>query len=193
MCLPGLAFTAASAFKSLVGGLCPIRNPLSAEGQIVAAIRRIIRAVNPRFHHLVEECGLVGPQLTVLREAGRPRKTLVSALDRLAKRGLIERRRGASDRRTVNISVTLASHKIFNDAPSRLPDGFRRRPAKLRKREPAITRATRQHIAEKMDVEALDAIPVSAAGPLDGGGGTFDVQAGGHGNVAGRAVEIQTA
>ena len=43
--------------------------PLSMENQIVAAIRRIMRAVDLHSRRLAEEHGLTGPQLATLQAA----------------------------------------------------------------------------------------------------------------------------
>lgn len=154
----------------------------STETQIVAAIRRIIRAVDLHSRRLVDEHGLTGPQLAVLREAAALGRTSVSALarrvhlsqptvtgivDRLERRGLAERCRDSEDRRSVNVNVTVAGHKVLNRAPSLLQDRFRRELAKLREWERTLTLASLQRIAEMMEAETLDASPVLVAGPVD--------------------------
>lgn len=154
----------------------------SAENKIVAAIRRIMRAVDLHSRQLVDEHGLTGPQLAVLREAGRLGATSVSALaravhlsqptvtgilDRLAKHGYINRVRSESDRRSVMIEVTLAGQKLLNRAPSLLQDRFRRELVKLSDWERSMILATLQRIAAMMEAETLEASPVLVAGRLD--------------------------
>ena len=46
-----------------------METPLSMENQIVAAIRRIMRAVDLHSRRLAEEHGLTGPQLATLQAA----------------------------------------------------------------------------------------------------------------------------
>ena len=155
---------------------------LSAEDQIVAAIRRIIRAVDLHSRHLVEEHGLTGPQLATLRQAARLGKTSVSALartiylsqptvtgivGRLERRQLVERSRDGADRRTVNVTVTVEGHRVLNQAPSLLQDRFCRELAKLHEWEQTMTLATLQRIAEMMEAESLEASPVLVTGPVD--------------------------
>ncbi len=155
---------------------------LSSEDQIVAALRRIIRAVDLHSRRLVEDYGLTGPQLAVLREAARQGQTSISALARavhlsqptvtgilvrLERGELVERRRDVSDRRAVNVTVTSTGHKLLNRAPSLLQDRFRNELAKLREWELTLTLAALQRIAEMMEAETLDASPVLVAGPLD--------------------------
>ena len=156
---------------------------MSPENQIVAALRRIIRAVDLHSRRLVEECGMTGPQLVVLREAAQLGRTSVSALarsvhlsqptvtgilDRLERRGFVERCRDAADRRTVNVSVTVEGQKTLDRAPSLLQDRFRRELAKLREWELTMTLASLQRIAEMMEAETLEASPLLVAGPVDG-------------------------
>lgn len=157
---------------------------LSAEDQIVAAIRRIIRAVDLHSRRLVDTCGLTGPQLAVLREAMRGRLPSVSALargvhlsqptvtgivDRLERRGLVERNRDAADRRAVNIRVTAEGRKTLDAAPSLLQDRFLTELSKLRDWELSMTLASLQRIAEMMEAESLEASPLLIAGPVDAG------------------------
>ena len=166
---------------------------LSSEDQIVAAIRRIIRAVDLHSRRLVDEHGLTGPQLAVLREAERLGHTSVSALaravhlsqptvtgilDRLGRRGVVDRCRDPTDRRSVNVTVTTEGQQILNRAPSLLQDRFRRELAKLREWELTMTLASLQRIAEMMEAETLEASPVLVAGPVDAAAGAPDSAAG---------------
>jgi len=155
---------------------------LSTEDQIVAAIRRIIRAVDLHSRHLVDEYGLTGPQLATLREVARLGKASIGAvaraahvsqptvtgiLDRLERRGLVERSRDGADRRTVNVTATAAGDEILARAPSLLQDRFHRELGRLQEWERTMTLATLQRIAEMMEVQSLEASPVLAPGPLD--------------------------
>jgi len=157
-------------------------NSLGSEDQIVAAIRRIIRAVDLHSRRLVEACGLTGPQLAVLGAAARLGRTSISALarsvhlsqptvtgilDRLERRGFVKRCRDGADRRTVNATVTADGHAIMERAPSLLQDRFRCELAKLQDWELTMTLASLQRIAEMMEAETLDASPVLVAGPVD--------------------------
>jgi len=157
-------------------------NTLSSEDQIVAAIRRIIRAVDLHSRRLVEAHGLTGPQLAVLGAAARLGKTSISALartvhlsqptvtgilDRLERRDLVKRCRDEADRRTVNATVTSEGRAMLERAPSLLQDRFRRELVKLREWELTMTLATLQRIAEMMEAESLEASPVLVAGPID--------------------------
>ncbi|MBK8268035.1 MAG: winged helix-turn-helix transcriptional regulator [Planctomycetes bacterium] len=130
----------------------------------------------------MEEFGLTGPQLAVLGAAARMGRISVSALarmvhlsqptvtgilDRLVRRGLMERVREERDRRNVIVIVTLQGHDVLVKAPSLLQDRFRRELAKLREWELTMTLGTLQRIAEMMEADGLEASPILVAGPID--------------------------
>ena len=157
-------------------------NPLGTDDQIVAAIRRIIRAVDLHSRRLAEEYGLTGPQLAVLREAERlghasisslarlvhlSQPTVTGIVNRLEKRGLLQRCRDESDRRTVNASVTPAGREMLDREPPLLQDRFSRELAKLQEWERTTTLASLQRIAAMMDADTLEASPVLVPGPMD--------------------------
>jgi len=155
---------------------------MTIEDRIVAAIRRIIRAVDLHSRRLVEEHGLTGPQLAVLREVERfgtvslsvlaravhlSQPTVTGIVDRLERRGFVARTRDSRDRRAVNLAVTPAGGDLLHRAPSLLQDRFRRELAKLRDWEQNQTLATLQRIAEMMEAESIDASPMLIAGSVD--------------------------
>ncbi len=154
---------------------------LSIENQIVAAIRRIIQAVELNSRRLVEEIGLTGPQLAVLREAARSRPmpvgalarsvhlsqpTVTGVLNRLEKRGLIQRIRRSDDRRAVNVSITEAGRKLSESAPSLLQDNFLRKLGQLESWEQTMILSILQRIAGMMDAEKIDASPLLLTGSV---------------------------
>ena len=158
---------------------------LSMENQIVAAIRRIMRAVDLHSRHLAEEHGLTGPQLATLQAASRlgdasstgalaravhlSGPTVTGILDRLAKRGLVERARSGNDRRSVTITITPQGEEVMAAAPSLLQDRFRAQLARVEEWEQTMILAMLQRIAAMMDAESLDASPVLVPGPVDAG------------------------
>jgi DNA-binding MarR family transcriptional regulator len=155
------------------------------ETEIVAALRRIVRAIDLRSRELVETSGLTGPQLLVLREASRLSGAPISALaraislsqptvsgiiDRLEKRGLVRRARGTGDRRTVFVTVTTEGGRALRSAPSMLQDRFRSELARLEEWEQTQLLATLQRVASMMGAEEIDAAPMLAPGPIDATG-----------------------
>jgi DNA-binding MarR family transcriptional regulator len=155
------------------------------EEPILTALRRIIRAIDLRSRRLVEESGLTGPQLMVLRAAARlsgspigaiarevhlSQPTVTGILDRLERQGLIRRERGEPDRRIVLVTVTPEGGRVLRAAPSLLEDGFRTQLARLESWEQTQILATLQRLASMMGAEGLDASPVLATGPIDPAG-----------------------
>ena len=156
--------------------------PLSMENQIVAAIRRIMRAVDLHSRRLAEEHGLTGPQLATLQAAASLGEsstgvlaravhlsgpTVTGILDRLTKRGLVDRTRNGQDRRSVTIRLTSDGEEVLAAAPSLLQDRFRQELVSLEEWEQTTILATLQRIAAMMDAESLDASPLLVPGPLD--------------------------
>jgi DNA-binding MarR family transcriptional regulator len=153
------------------------------EDEIVVALRRIVRAIDMRSRRLVDEIGLTGPQLLVLREiAFRPgsslnalarsvnlsQSTVSGVIDRLERQGLVKRDRGTVDRRTVLVTVTPEGGRILRDAPPLLQDYFRQELTRLQDWEQTQILATLQRIASMMDAESIDAAPVLTTGPISG-------------------------
>jgi len=150
------------------------QTPLDLEDLIVAAIRRLIRAVDLHSRRLVDDYGLTGPQLATLQEAAKMGPVAASAvaravhlsgatmtgiLTRLEKRGFVQRSRGESDRRTVNVTITDVGREVLSRAPSLLQDRFRQELSSLEKWEQMMMLANLQRIASMMDAETLDAAP----------------------------------
>lgn len=157
-------------------------NNLTVEDEIVAALRRIIRAVDLHSRHLVHAVGLTWPQLATLRAAERmgdcsigalaravrlSQPTLTGIVQRLERAGYLQRSPHEQDGRSVYIQITPSGRALLDRAPSLLQDRFHAELAKLRDWERFQTLASLQRIAEMMDAESLDASPILVAGPVD--------------------------
>jgi DNA-binding MarR family transcriptional regulator len=151
------------------------------EEHIVAALRRIVRAIDLQSRRMVEAFGLTGPQLVVLREVARLSGTSIGALarsvslsqptvsgilERLEKRGLVRRERSEQDRRSVFVSVTPEGGRILRDAPSLLQDRFQRELGRLEEWERTQMLSILQRVAGMMDAEKLDAAPMLETGSI---------------------------
>ncbi len=154
---------------------------LSHEDQIVAAIRKIIRAVDLHSRQLVGGHGLTGPQLVVLKEVARSgpvapssvarnvhlsQATVTGILQRLERRELIGRAPSPSDRRSVLITTTEAGNVLLRDSPSLLQERFRSALSKLQPWEQLQMLSTLQRVASLMDAEQLDASPHLTTGDI---------------------------
>lgn len=154
---------------------------LSIEDEIVASIRRIMRAVDLHSRRLLEEHGLTGPQLATLHETARlgpvapgalaralhlSQATVSGILDRLEKRGMIERSRNDRDRRSFIVTVTAAGESALQATPSLLQDRFRSELTRLDEWERTMILAMLQRIATMMDAETISASPVLVTGAV---------------------------
>ncbi|MBK8974793.1 MAG: MarR family transcriptional regulator [Planctomycetes bacterium] len=146
----------------------------SLDDRIVAALRRIVRAVDLHSRRLVELHGLTGPQVALLRALDRlgplaagalarevqlSQPTVTGIVSRLVQRGLVERARSAADRRSVVVEITAAGRVALARAPSLLQDRFRARLAGLESWEQTMLLAALQRVAAMMDASELGASP----------------------------------
>ncbi len=152
---------------------------LSPDDRVIAALRRIVRAIDLHSHHLVERFSVTGPQLVALQELARlgqvpvgvlarnvhvSHPTMTGILDRLEKRGLVRRTRDTEDRRRMTVTATGEGLRLLDAAPSPLQDRFRAEFSKLEEWEQTHMLATLQRIAAMMDAEELEASPVLTTG-----------------------------
>lgn len=118
---------------------------------MLKSIRRIVRAIDVRSKAVAKAVGLTIPQIVVLqavRDLGEvttgqlsayadlSAATVITILDNLEAKGLVERYRSLSDRRIVHTRLTAAGRRTLERAPSLLPDelvmAFRRLPREER-------------------------------------------------------------
>lgn len=147
---------------------------LSADEQIIASLRRIIRAVDLHSRKLMEHSGMTGPQLAALQEIHRrgavsagdvaraihlSQGTVTGILGRLESRGYITRSRSETDRRATVIRMTPAGKAVLAQAPSLLQDSFLRRLESLAEWERTQILATLQRVAHLMEAQEIDAAP----------------------------------
>lgn len=149
---------------------------------ILKALRRIIRVIDLHSKKLVQKYGLTGPQMHVLKELIRLRElpvsvlanniclshaTVTSMLDRLEKKGYVERIRSDKDKRIINVKATILAEKIFESGPNLLQDEFIQNLAKLHDWEQTLILSSLQRIAHLMDAKTIDAAPILAVGDIN--------------------------
>ncbi|QEG39204.1 HTH-type transcriptional repressor NicR [Roseimaritima ulvae] len=159
----------------------PAPRPLSHEDQIVAAIRKIIRAVDLHSRSLVSAYGLTGPQLAVLQELQRlgtasPKQlaaavhlsqaTVTGILKRLEARDLVNRQPSSADRRSVQIAISEHGSEVLASSPSLMQDRFRDSLSSLQSWERTQILATLQRVAALMDADGIDAAPHLTPGEI---------------------------
>jgi DNA-binding MarR family transcriptional regulator len=151
-----------------------MNQPLSADQQIVASLRKIMRAVDLHSRRLFESIGMTGPQLATLqaiqrlgptpanaiaREVHLSQATVTGILSRLEARQLITRQRNDADRRAMVITVSAEGQRLLDQAPSLLQDRFRNELARLEEWERLQILSTLTRVASLMGAENLDAAP----------------------------------
>lgn len=153
----------------------PETNREPPAGEILVAIRRVIRAVDLHSKHLAQSHQLTGPQALVLRElaaAGElapsdlarrislSQATVTDIVKRLERRGLVTRTQDDGDRRRVLIRLTRSGHQLQDRSPPLLQDTFSSRFAALEQWEQHMLLAAVQRIAALMDAQTLEAEPL---------------------------------
>lgn len=149
--------------------------------EVLVALRRVIRAIDLHSRKLVQTHGLTGPQALILKEVVHRRDatvgqiaqqvslsqaTVTDILNRLERRGLIQRERSHDDRRRVHIRPSDAAIQITEQAPPLLQERFSARFAELQDWEQSLLLASLQRIASMMDAEGLDAAPILSSGAV---------------------------
>jgi DNA-binding MarR family transcriptional regulator len=150
--------------------------------EVLAALRRIIRAIDLHSRELVQRYGLTGPQLVVLKEllSRSPRSvselakavnlsqaTVTGILDRLEKKSMIERLRSEVDRRKVFVSPTSSAEEALSGAPPLLQEHFTSAFDKLPDWQQHQILSSLQRIVALMEAGDVVAGPILTTGPLD--------------------------
>lgn len=151
---------------------------------VLAALRRIIRASDIHSKQIARESGLTTPQIVILRaienlgevttralsrEVSLSQATVTLILDRLSERGFVERYRSSRDRRVVHSRLTRQGRKAIADAPRLLQEDFLTRFQKLSAKRQKEIVAVLEEISDMMGATVLDAAPIidSASGLAD--------------------------
>jgi DNA-binding MarR family transcriptional regulator len=157
--------------------------------EVLVALRRIIRATDLHSKHLAKTTGLTAPQIILLktiRDQGEmtigglagtinlSQATVTTIIDRLEKRGLVERARSSTDKRKVYALLTDAGHEVLKSAPMPLQYQFARQFGDLHEWEQMMIIASLQRVAHMMDAQHIDASPVLDVGLLDRLGTSMD-------------------
>lgn len=150
--------------------------------QVLAALRRIIRAIDLHSRALVRRYGLTGPQLVVLKElvgtspqsvsalaaeVNLSQATVTGILDRLERKDMVTRQRDSNDRRKVLVSPTSAARDALAGAPPLLQEHFTAAFAAMANWEQTQILSSLQRIVALMEAENVEAGPILTTGPLD--------------------------
>jgi DNA-binding MarR family transcriptional regulator len=150
--------------------------------QVMAAMRRIIRAIDLHSRSLVQRFGLTGPQLIVLKElvetsamsvgqladaVNLSQATVTGILDRLERKGMVSRNRSTEDKRKVLVSPTVAAEKVLEGAPPLLQEHFTEAFRELPEWEQTQVLSSLQRIVALMEAGDVEAGPILTTGPVD--------------------------
>lgn len=152
------------------------------ETQVLSAVRRLIRATDLDSRQLARQTNLSTSQLLVLEllaessaqtvgtiaeHVGLAQGTVTSMIDRLEERGLVERRRSATDRRQVNVMLTKDGSELQRLAPTALQTRFLANFSRLQDWEKTAILSSLLRVADLMEAKDLDAWPVLDVGIID--------------------------
>ena len=150
--------------------------------EVLVALRRVIRATDLHSKHLAKTTGLTAPQILLLQtirdkgevtigelasEMSLSQATVTTIIDRLEKRGLVFRERSKEDKRKVHAYLTDQATDVLKEAPIPLQDHFARQFGDLQEWEQTMIISSLQRVAQMMDAEHIDALPVLDVGILD--------------------------
>jgi DNA-binding MarR family transcriptional regulator len=149
--------------------------------EMLVSLRKINQAISLHSKNLNRRFGLTGPQLVILNEIARhesitvtqlarsislSQATVTDILNRLGKKGLVERSRDTIDRRRVMIRITEKCNEILSQAPPALQDTFMDRYTRLPDWEQLMILSALKRIVDLMSAEKIDAAPFLATDAL---------------------------
>jgi DNA-binding MarR family transcriptional regulator len=155
----------------------------SCERRVLAALRRIVQAIDLHSRQLMSQCEVTAPQLVCLHMLAiegpltsrslaakvhvNP-STLVGILDRLESKRLVVRRRDSEDRRSVFVELTKQGSAFVAKAPSPLQSALVDRLRKLSRKDQERLAESLEEVVGLMRAETLDEVPVLAASRFAG-------------------------
>lgn len=149
--------------------------------EMLISLRKINQAISLHSKNLNRRFGLTGPQLVILNEIARheaitvtqlarsislSQATVTDILNRLGKKGLVERTRDTIDRRRVLVRITPQCNDILSQAPPALQDTFVDQYTNLPEWEQLMILSALKRIVDLMSAEKIDAAPFLATDVL---------------------------
>jgi DNA-binding MarR family transcriptional regulator len=148
---------------------------------MLVSLRKINQAISLHSKDLNRRFGLTGPQLVILNEIARhesitvtqlarsislSQATVTDILNRLGKKGLVERTRDTIDRRRVLVRITPQCNDILSQAPPALQDTFMDQYTDLPEWEQLMILSALKRIVDLMSAQKIDAAPFLATDVL---------------------------
>lgn len=152
------------------------------EEKILLNVRRIMRAIDMYSSHLARQFGLTSPQLICLKKLAEEveinpgalaksvhlsHATVTGIINRLEKKGLVERTRSIEDGRSFLISITDSGRSMVESSPSMIHEQFTHELSKLADWEKTTILSSLQRITSMLSVESLEVLPVLTTGPVE--------------------------
>ncbi|MGD8835165.1 MAG: MarR family winged helix-turn-helix transcriptional regulator [Desulfobacteraceae bacterium] len=149
--------------------------------EMLVSLRKINQAISLHSKDLNRRFGLTGPQLVILNEIARhesitvtqlarsislSQATVTDILNRLGKKGLVERTRDTIDRRRVLVRITPQCNDILSQAPPALQDTFMDQYTDLPEWEQLMILSALKRIVDLMSAQKIDAAPFLATDVL---------------------------
>jgi DNA-binding MarR family transcriptional regulator len=163
---------------------CNAIESISAEQRchdMLVSLRKITQAITLHSRDLSRRYGLTGPQLIILSEIANhqtlsvtelaryislSQATVTDILNRLEKRGLIERARDSADRRRVLIRITDQCRQILSQTPPPLQETFVERYSGLSEWEQLMILSAFKRVVDLMSAGKIDAAPFLSTDPF---------------------------
>ena len=148
----------------------------------LVSLRQITRAIDLHSRNLQKQSGLTTSQLLVLeaiqklddptpkaiaKEIVLSQATVTSIVDRLQKRGLVQRQKSTTDKRSVQIKLSSEGEEKLKESPEILQSEFLQKYRKLESWERQMLIASLSRIAAMMNAEELDAAPILTHGEIN--------------------------
>ncbi len=155
---------------------------INYEESILLSVRRIMRAIDMHSSYLARQYGLTSPQLICLKKLSGEKQltpgglakevhlshaTVTGIINRLEKKGLVQRERSTADGRSYLIRLTESGFSMIKSSPSMLQDQFMHELSKLADWEKTMILSSLQRVTSILNVESIDAAPVMTTGPVE--------------------------
>ncbi|MFW5810219.1 MAG: MarR family winged helix-turn-helix transcriptional regulator [Thermodesulfobacteriota bacterium] len=138
---------------------------------VMVALRRITQSLDLHSRYLMREFGLTGPQLVILQKLSKfeeisvgelsksislSQATVTGILERLEKRGLIERSRSSVDRRRVMVKSTAECATLLDRAPPLMGKSFTGAFTDLQEWEQMMILSSLQRLVDLMEADQFN-------------------------------------
>lgn len=161
-----------------------VNSSTAVSDSVLISLRRIIQAIDLHSRQLVRQHGITTPQLIILKQiqenqaitvsqlanqVSLKQATVTDILNRLERKGLVQREKDTNDRRRVLVQETQAGKKLLDAAPSPLQDTFLEKFDNLEDWQQNMILSSLQLLGTLMTDDEDTATPIPAAPILSTG------------------------